>query len=113
MIDFAIPSELRDLQARIRAFIANDVIPLESDPRRTRHGPTEALRQTLIERARNAGLLAPHVAREYGGLGLSHVGRAIAFEEAGYSPLGPVAMNVAAPDEGNMHLLEAVATPAQ
>jgi alkylation response protein AidB-like acyl-CoA dehydrogenase len=113
MIAFAIPSELRDLQARIRAFIANDVIPLESDPRRTRHGPTEALRQTLIERARNAGLLAPHVAREYGGLGLSHVGRAIAFEEAGYSPLGPVAMNVAAPDEGNMHLLEAVATPAQ
>ncbi|HET7135693.1 MAG TPA: acyl-CoA dehydrogenase family protein [Casimicrobiaceae bacterium] len=112
-MDFAIPSELRDLQARIRAFIANDVIPLESDPRRTRHGPTEALRQTLIERARNAGLLAPHVAREYGGLGLSHVGRAIAFEEAGYSPLGPVAMNVAAPDEGNMHLLEAVATPAQ
>ncbi|HET9668127.1 MAG TPA: acyl-CoA dehydrogenase family protein [Casimicrobiaceae bacterium] len=112
-MDFSIPPELRDLQARIRAFIANDVVPLESDQRRTRHGPTEALRHELIERARNAGLLAPHVAREYGGLGLSHVGRAIAFEEAGYSPLGPVAMNVAAPDEGNMHLLEAVATPAQ
>jgi alkylation response protein AidB-like acyl-CoA dehydrogenase len=113
MIDFAIPPDLRALQARIHAFIASDVIPLEPDPRRTPHGPTEALRRELIERARNAGLLAPHVAREYGGLGLSHVGRAIAFEEAGYSPLGPVAMNVAAPDEGNMHLLEAVATPAQ
>ncbi|HEY3564685.1 MAG TPA: acyl-CoA dehydrogenase family protein, partial [Casimicrobiaceae bacterium] len=112
-MDFAIPPDLRALQARIRAFIASDVIPLEPDPRRTPHGPTEALRRELIERARNAGLLAPHVAREYGGLGLSHVGRAIAFEEAGYSPLGPVAMNVAAPDEGNMHLLEAVATPAQ
>ena len=113
MIDFTIPPELLDVQARIRAFIANEIIPLESDPRRTRHGPTEELRHALIERARNAALLAPHVAREYGGLGLSHVGRAIAFEEAGYSPLGPVAMNVAAPDEGNMHLLEAVATPAQ
>ena len=111
-IDFAIPTDLRDLQARIRAFITADVIPLEADPRRTRHGPTEPLRRELIERARAAGLLAPHVAREYGGLGLSHVGRAIAFEEAGYSPLGPVAMNCAAPDEGNMHLLEAVATPA-
>lgn len=111
-IDFAIPTDLRDLQARIRAFIAADVIPLEADPRRTRHGPTEPLRRELIERARAAGLLAPHVAREFGGLGLSHVGRAIAFEEAGYSPLGPVAMNCAAPDEGNMHLLEAVATPA-
>ena len=35
------------------------------------------------------------------------------FEEAGYSLLGPVAMHIFAPDEGNMHLLEAVATPEQ
>jgi acyl-CoA dehydrogenase len=35
------------------------------------------------------------------------------FEEAGYSPLGPVALNIFAPDEGNMHLLEVVATPEQ
>ena len=112
-IDFEIPPELKALQARIRTFVANDVMPCEADPRRTRHGPTEELRRELIEKARSAGLLAPHVAREYGGLALGHVGRAIAFEEAGYSPLGPVAMNVFAPDEGNMHLLDAVATPAQ
>jgi alkylation response protein AidB-like acyl-CoA dehydrogenase len=112
-IDFQVALELQQLQARIRTFIANDVIPFESDPRRTRHGPTEELRRALIEKARSAGLLAPHVAREYGGLALGHVGRAIAFEEAGYSPLGPLALNVSAPDEGNMHLLEAVATPAQ
>jgi len=112
-IDFEIPSDLQALQARIRTFIANDVMPYESDPRRTRHGPTEELRRELIDKARSAGLLAPHVAREYGGLALGHVGRAIAFEEAGYSPLGPVAMNVFAPDEGNMHLLDVVATPAQ
>jgi alkylation response protein AidB-like acyl-CoA dehydrogenase len=112
-IDFQVAPELQQLQARIRTFIANDVIPFESDPRRTHHGPTEELRRALIEKARSAGLLAPHVAREYGGLALGHVGRAIAFEEAGYSPLGPLALNVSAPDEGNMHLLEAVATPAQ
>ena len=112
-IDFAIAPELQALQARIRTFIADEVVPLESDPRRTPHGPTEALRRELIDKARRAGLLAPHVAREYGGLALSHVGRAIAFEEAGYSPLGPIALNVSAPDEGNMHLLEAVAAPAQ
>jgi alkylation response protein AidB-like acyl-CoA dehydrogenase len=39
--------------------------------------------------------------------------KAILFEEAGYSPLGPVALNIAAPDEGNMHLLHEVATPEQ
>ena len=112
-IDFALTPDLAALQARIRTFITEDLVPLEADPRRTRHGPTEDFRRELIAKARDAGLLAPHVAREYGGMALNHVGRAIAFEEAGYSPLGPVALNVFAPDEGNMHLLEAVATPAQ
>jgi acyl-CoA dehydrogenase len=112
-VDFALTPDLLVLQARIRAFIADEIIPLESDARRTRHGPTEEFRRELIGKARSAGLLAPHVAREYGGLALSHVGRAVAFEEAGYSPLGPIALNVFAPDEGNMHLLEAIGTPAQ
>ncbi len=111
-MDFDIPPDLADLQLRIRRFIADEVIPLESDPRRTAHGPSEELRRDLVARARRAGLLSPQVAREYGGLALSHVGRAIAFEEAGYSLLGPVALNVFAPDEGNMHLLEAIARPA-
>jgi len=112
-VDFELPPDLAALQGRVRAFIADQVVPFEADARRTAHGPTDELRRELIERARNAGVLSPHVAREYGGLALSHVARAVVFEEAGYSPLGPIALNVAAPDEGNMHLLEAVATPAQ
>jgi acyl-CoA dehydrogenase len=48
-----------------------------------------------------------------GGLGLSHIAKAVVFEEAGYSNLGPTALNIHAPDEGNIHLMEAVATPAQ
>ena len=113
MIDFKLSPELVDLQTRVRQFVAEQVIPLEADPRQGPHGPAHALCTELIERARRADLLSPHVAREFGGLGLSHVGRAIVFEEAGYSLLGPVALNVFAPDEGNMHLLEAVATAAQ
>jgi acyl-CoA dehydrogenase len=111
-IAFQIPDDLLALQSRVRAFVAEQVIPLETDRRCGPHGPDETLRRELIARARAAGLLSPHVAAEYGGLGLSHVGRAIVFEEAGYSVLGPLALNVFAPDEGNMHLLEAVATPA-
>ncbi|HVL76860.1 MAG TPA: acyl-CoA dehydrogenase family protein [Noviherbaspirillum sp.] len=112
-MDFSVPEEFRDLQARIRSFVAERVIPYERDARLGPHGPDESLRRELIAHARAAGLLSPHVNEEYGGLGLSHRGRAIAFEEAGYSLLGPVALNVFAPDEGNMHLLEAVATPEQ
>jgi len=48
-----------------------------------------------------AGLLTPHASREMGGLGLSHVEKAVVFEEAGYSTLGPTALNIHAPDEGN------------
>jgi alkylation response protein AidB-like acyl-CoA dehydrogenase len=53
------------------------------------------------------------VATELGGHGLTHRGRAVVFEEAGYSMLGPVALNVAAPDEGNAHLLAHVGTAEQ
>ena len=112
-MDFTVPEPLLALQSQIRSFIAEQVIPLEHDPRLSPHGPEESLRAELVGRARGAGLLSPHVSHEYGGLALSHRGRAIAFEEAGYSMLGPVALNIFAPDEGNMHLLEAVATPAQ
>jgi acyl-CoA dehydrogenase len=113
MIDFSLPPALADLQARVRRFIVDEVIPLEADLRQGPHGPDAALRAELVERARRAELLSPHVAPNYGGMGLSHVERAVVFEEAGTSLLGPVALNVFAPDEGNMHLLEAVATPQQ
>ena len=110
-MNFEISPEVRDLQQRVRHFIADEIVPMESDRGQTAHGPTEALRRQLVAKARAAGLLAPHVSPEYGGLGLSHFGKAIVFEEAGYSPLGPIALNIFAPDEGNMHLLEAIARP--
>jgi acyl-CoA dehydrogenase len=112
-MNFDLTPELAELQARVRRFVAEQIIPLEGDARCGAHGPDESLREALVALARSAELLSPHAAREYGGMGLSHVGRAVAFEEAGYSMLGPVALNVFAPDEGNMHLLEAVATAAQ
>ncbi|GAA3141113.1 hypothetical protein GCM10020255_017730 [Rhodococcus baikonurensis] len=39
--------------------------------------------------------------------------RAPVFEEAGYSLFGPTALNIAAPDEGNVHMLAHVANEAQ
>jgi acyl-CoA dehydrogenase len=110
-MDFDIPSGLRELQARVRNFVAEEILPLESDRRQTPHGPTEELRRELVAKAKSAGLLSPHVSTAYGGLGLNHFGKAVVFEEAGYSPLGSIALNVFAPDEGNMHLLEAIAKP--
>ena len=112
-MDFALSPEIEELRDRTRQFIAEQVIPLENDERQSSHGPSEALRRELVARARTAGLLTPHASKEMGGMGLSHVAKAAVFEEAGYSWLGPTALNIHAPDEGNIHLMEEVATPAQ
>jgi len=112
-MDFSLSPALQSLQTEVRTFIAEQIIPLEKDPRQTAHGPSEELREELVGLARNAGLLTPHASKELGGRGWSHIEKAIAFEEAGYSTLGPTAMNIHAPDEGNIHLLEVVATPEQ
>src|SRR5215472_8738132 len=112
-MDFALPDELVELKERTDRFVRHQILPYENDDRQTAHGPSEELRQELVGLGRRAGLLSPHVGREWGGLGLDHRAQAVVFEAAGYSPLGPVALNCFAPDEANMHLLERVATPAQ
>ena len=112
-MDFSLSNELTELRERTERFVREKIVSYESDPRQTSHGPTEALRADLVALGREAGLLSPQVSREWGGLGLDHRGKAVMFEAAGYSPLGPVALNCFAPDEGNMHLLEAVAEDRQ
>ena len=112
-MDFSLTPKLEGLRDRTRSFIRDQVIPFEKDPRQNEHGPDEDLRKDLMELARKAGLLTPHASIEMGGLGLSHIEKAIIFEEAGYSSLGPTAMNIHAPDEGNIHLLEEIASPEQ
>ena len=112
-MDFSLSDELLELKERTERFVHERVLPFEGDPRQTPHGPTEELRRELVALGREAGLLSPHVGREWGGLGLDHRAKAVVFEAAGYSPLGPVALNCFAPDEANMHLLEQVAEERQ
>ncbi len=112
MIDFSLTPREQELQDRTRAFVRDVVLPYEKDPRQSPHGPSDALRRELNALAQRAGLLAPQCDPHWGGLGLSHRERAVVFEEAGYSLLGPIALHCMAPDEGNMHMLEAVASEA-
>jgi acyl-CoA dehydrogenase len=113
VIDFSLDPQMEELRTRAREFVRDVVVPREHDPRQDRHGPSDELRLELVVQARSAGLLSPHAPVEWGGLGLDHRGRALLLEEAGYSPIGPLALNVQAPDEGNTNLLEKVATPEQ
>ncbi|GAA4984432.1 acyl-CoA dehydrogenase family protein [Yinghuangia aomiensis] len=100
-----------ELARRTARFVRDTVVPVEEANGGVLRSDDE--RRELQAAARAAGVFAPHVASEFGGHGLDMRDRAFVFEEAGYSLLGPLALNCAAPDEGNMHMLEAIATPAQ
>ena len=101
----------RAIAARMERFVRDIIIPYEADPRRDAHGPTDALMQEMRSRARDHGLLTPHILPD--GSHLSHQDTALVLRAAGLSPLGPLAVNVAAPDEGNMFLLGRMASPEQ
>lgn len=99
------------IAARAERFVRDVVIPYEKDPRATSHGPTDDLVVELRTRTRAAGLMTPHIGAD--GSHLSQRATALVLQASGLSPLGPVALNVMAPDEGNMYLLGQVATEAQ
>jgi acyl-CoA dehydrogenase len=100
-----------EIAARVEAFVREVVIPYERDPRRGPHGPSDELCMELKAKARSAGVLTPHIMAN--GVHVSQRETALILRKTGLSPLGPVACNTAAPDEGNMYLLGKVASPAQ
>lgn len=101
----------RDIALRVERFVRDVVVPYERDPRWEAHGPSEELSLELKAKARQAGLLCPHIAAD--GTHLTHRATAVILRASGLSPLGPVALNVSAPDEGNMFLLGQIANAEQ
>jgi acyl-CoA dehydrogenase len=99
------------IAARVEAFVRETIVPFETDPRCGAHGPEEGLVLELKALARREGLLTPHILAD--GSHLNHRQTAAVLKAAGLSPLGPVALNVAAPDEGNMYLLGRMADAEQ
>ncbi|MBV1687889.1 acyl-CoA dehydrogenase [Novosphingobium sp. G106] len=100
-----------EIADKVEAFVREVVVPYEQDPRRDHHGaPTDALVFEMKEKARAAGVLSPHILA--GGGHLSQRETAIVLIRSGLSPLGPLACNTNAPDEGNMYLLGKVGSPA-
>jgi acyl-CoA dehydrogenase len=103
-------TQVAALAARVEAFVRTVVVPFESDPRRDHHGaPTDALVRDLRALAREAGVLTPHILPDGGHLTQRQT--AVVLRASGLSPLGPLAVNTAAPDEGNMFLLGKVGSP--
>ena len=109
--DFTLSDRVQQWQRAIRTFVDDVVIPLEQ--RAFEHGLDDRLRTELQAAARAAGVWAPQAEASLGGGGFRFDEAAVLLEEAGRSLLGPLALNCAAPDEGNIHLLTVVASAEQ
>lgn len=114
-MDFALPAETEDLRQRIRAFVAAEILPLEADPEA--YDDHENIRLDLLDalraKARAEGLWALQMPKARGGQGLPVAGMAACYEEMGRSIFGPVVFNSAAPDDGNMIVLEKIGSEDQ
>ena len=114
-MDYTLDSNVQDYQKRICDFVNTHIIPVESEPDAYDEGENIADKYflPLREKARAEGLWCLQMPKERGGAGFDTVGMAACYEEMGRSIFGPVVFNSAAPDDGNMFVLERVGTPAQ
>lgn len=114
-MDFALPPELDAIRRRVRDFVQDRLIPLEAD--RASYDEHENISPTLLKTLRaevkSAGLWAMQSKKYRGGAELPFIGMAACYEEMNRSIFGPVTFNSAAPDDGNMMVMERVATDAQ
>ncbi len=114
-MDFTLDADVDAFRLHVREFVAEHVLPLESDANTWNEGENirdEVLRP-LRAKAREAGLWCPQMPRERGGQGFGTVAMAACYEEMSRSLFGPAVFNCAPPDDGNMLVLEKVASDDQ
>lgn len=114
-MDFSLSPEIDILRKRIRSFVDEEIIPIEAD--KANYDAHENIREDVLavlrDKVKSAGMWAPQVSTEFGGLGINTVAMAACYEEMNRSIFGPACFNCAAPDEGNMFVLNRIGTPAQ
>ena len=114
-MDFTLSKEIEDYREAVRNFVDTEIIPLEADKSNYDHHENIAPKVLKATQAKvkAAGLWAPQMPIDRGGLGFNQIGMAASYEEMNRSIFGPVCFNCSAPDDGNMFVLNRVATKDQ
>ena len=114
-MDFTITPRIEDYRQRIAAFVDTEILPLEGQHASyDAHGNiTLDLLARLRQKAQAQGLWRLQLSPASGGVGLGPMGMAVCYEAMNRSIFGPVVVNCAAPDDGNMMVLEKLGTPEQ
>ena len=114
-MDFTLTPEINDMCRRIRSFVDEHLLPIESDP--TIYDEYESIRKELLDalriKAKAAGIWALSMPKERGGAGYNTVGMAACYEEMNRALFGPAVFNAAAPDDGNMFVLNRLGNDRQ
>ncbi|MDA9170463.1 acyl-CoA dehydrogenase family protein [Alphaproteobacteria bacterium] len=114
-MEYKLSKEIEQLRIKTRDFVNDIIIPLESN--KSSYDDHENINQTLLDNVRKqakaSGLWAPQMPIERSGLGLGPIGMAVLYEEMNRSIFGPVCFNCAAPDDGNMYILNKIASTEQ
>ena len=122
MYDLRMSEEVRPLYEKVKAFIAEEVQPMSEKffelgaTREDRWGYAPGqleLLQEVKDKAKANGLWNFFLPDAETGEGLSNLDYAYIAIELGKNPLASESMNCAAPDTGNMEVLERVGTEAQ
>ena len=114
-MEYNLSNEIEQLRIKTRDFVNDIIIPLESD--KSSYDDHENINLALLENIRKqvkvSGLWAPQMPIDRSGLGLGPIGMAVLYEEMNRSIFGPVCFNCAAPDDGNMYILNKIASTEQ
>ena len=118
--------EINDIRRRTADFINAEILPNEEVLWRSRRGADQSqedretgrtqsieLREKIKAKVNEAGLWAPHLPKEYGGMGLDFLHLAYMYEILAYAVGAATLFGIAAPNSGNASVLVKYGTEEQ
>ncbi|CAJ62204.1 MULTISPECIES: acyl-CoA dehydrogenase family protein [Frankia] len=115
--DFSTDAEFEAKLAWVRAFVRDEVAPLDVLFPGCEYLPLDDERRKIVDplkqRVRDEGLWAPHLGPELGGQGFGAVKLTLLNEILGRTDWGPIVFGTQAPDTGNAEIIARFGTPEQ
>ena len=118
-----VDSHINDIRQKTAAIVNEAILPNESrlwvgrwdsaNSTPDSHAEAAALRRDIQARVKQAGLWAPHLPKEYGGMGLGFMQQAYMNEVLAYSVGASSLFGVVAPNSGNQKILVKYGTDEQ
>ncbi len=105
--------EINDVRLATANIVNRYIIPNEDRLRDWSSPETQRLRHEAQDAVKKAGLWAPHLPKEYGGMGIGFMKHAYMNEILAWSPFSNNLFGVVAPDSGNQTILIKYGTEEQ